>query len=73
MSWGQPPAYPAVELPASSASLANAAVVVAAGRGRQTADGFALAAKLAEALGGVVGGDLGALDAGWITEGKSSA
>ena len=68
VSWGQPPAYPAVELPASTVSLANAAVVVAAGRGLQTADGFALAAKLAEALGGVVGGDLGALDAGWITE-----
>jgi len=41
---------------------------VAAGRGLRTADDFALAGKLAEALGGVVGGDLGALDAGWITE-----
>jgi electron transfer flavoprotein alpha subunit len=68
VSWGQPAAYPPVELPAAVATLANAAVVVAAGRGLQTADGFALAAKLAEALGGVVGGDVGALDAGWITE-----
>jgi len=68
VNWSQPPAYPAVELPASTASLANAEVVVAAGRGLRTADDFALAGKLAEALGGVVGGDLGALDAGWITE-----
>jgi electron transfer flavoprotein alpha subunit len=68
VSWGQPIAYPPVKLPASTVLLANAAVVVAAGRGLQTADGFALAAKLAEALGGVVGGDVGALDAGWITE-----
>jgi electron transfer flavoprotein alpha subunit len=66
--WGRPPAYSAVELPAVTASLANASVVVAAGRGLQTADGFGLAAKLAEALGGIVGGDVGALDAGWITE-----
>jgi len=68
VSWGQPAAYPPVDLPAPIVSLANAAVVVAVGRGLQTADGFALAAKLAEALGGVVGGDVGALDAGWITE-----
>jgi electron transfer flavoprotein alpha subunit len=43
-------------------------VVVAAGGGLKTAGGFALAEKLAGALGGVVGGDLAALDAGWISE-----
>jgi len=68
VSWGQPLAWAAVELPAPTASLASASVVVAAGRGLRTANGFALAAKLAESLGGVVGGDVGALDAGWITE-----
>ena len=68
VSWGQPAAYPLVDLLAPTLSLANAAVIVAAGLGLQTADGFASAAKLAEALGGVIGGDLGALDAGWITE-----
>jgi electron transfer flavoprotein alpha subunit len=68
VSWGQPAAYPSVNLPAPTMSLANAPVVVAAGRGLQTADGFAIAAKLADALGGVVGGDVGTLDAGWITE-----
>ena len=66
--WGQPAAYSPVDLPVPTVSLADAAVVVAAGRGLRTSDGFALAAKLAEALGGVVGGDIGALDAGWITE-----
>jgi electron transfer flavoprotein alpha subunit len=51
-----------------AATLANAAVVVAAGMGLKNAAGFALAEKLAAALGGAVGGDLAALDAGWITE-----
>jgi electron transfer flavoprotein alpha subunit len=50
------------------ATLANAAVIVAAGMGLKNAAGFALAEKLAAALGGAVGGDLAALDAGWITE-----
>ena len=68
VSWDQPAAYPPVELPASTKSLANAAVVVAAGRGLHSAEGFAVAAKIAEVLGGAIGGDVGALDAGWITE-----
>ncbi len=51
-----------------AATLANAAVIVAAGMGLKTAAGFALAEKLAAALGGAIGGDLAALDAGWITE-----
>jgi electron transfer flavoprotein alpha subunit len=68
VSWGQPVTYPPVDLPAPTVSFTNPAVVVAAGRGLRTADGFALAARLAEALGGVVAGDIGALDAGWITE-----
>jgi electron transfer flavoprotein alpha subunit len=68
VSWGQPATYPPVVLPAPAVSLATSPVVVAAGRGLQTADGFARATELAEVFGGVVGGDLGALDAGWITE-----
>ena len=67
VAWPAAPEYPAAELPTASLTLKNAPVVVAAGLGLAD-DGFALAAKLAEALGGVVGGDLGALDAGWITE-----
>ena len=43
-------------------------MIVAAGLGLRDEAGFALAGRLAEALGGVVAGDLGALDAGWITE-----
>ena len=38
------------------------------GRGWATRPGFAAAKELAEALGGVVAGDVTALDAGWITE-----
>jgi electron transfer flavoprotein alpha subunit len=68
VSWGQQADYLPLDLPVPGVSLANAAVVVTAGRGLQTGDGFALAAKLAEALGGVVVGDVFALDAGWITE-----
>ena len=43
-------------------------MIVAAGLGLADEAGFALANKLAEALGGVIAGDLGALDVGWITE-----
>jgi electron transfer flavoprotein alpha subunit len=52
----------------AGSTLADAAVVVAAGRGLKDAAGFALAEKLAQMLGGVVAGDLAALDAGWITD-----
>jgi len=63
--WPVPEVYPPADIPTVAPTLASAAVVVAAGRG--LAD-FSLAGQLAEALGGVVAGDLGALDAGWITE-----
>ena len=48
--------------------LSKAKVVVSAGRGLQDAEGFALARRLAEALGGVVAGSRGAYDEGWIDE-----
>jgi len=48
--------------------LSKAKIVVAAGRGMGDAEGFALAAQLATALGGVVAGSRGAFDEGWIAE-----
>lgn len=57
---------PEVELP--PVPLSKARIVVSAGRGMQDAAGFALVTRLAEALGGVVAGTRGALDAGWIDE-----
>ena len=42
--------------------------MVSAGRGVQDAEGFALAERLAEVLGGVVAGSRGAFDEGWIDE-----
>ena len=63
--WPAAESYPPAEVPAGAPTLTSAEVVVAAGRG--LAD-FTLAGRLAEALGGVVAGDVGALDAGWITE-----
>jgi len=68
LTWPTPPEYPAAGLPAAPLTLKNAAVIVAAGLGLRDEQGFALAGKLAAALGGVVAGDLAALDAGWITE-----
>jgi electron transfer flavoprotein alpha subunit len=55
-----------VDLPPTP--LSKARIVVAAGRGLGDADGFALAEKLSQALGGVVAGSRGAFDKGWITE-----
>ncbi|NCF67484.1 MAG: electron transfer flavoprotein subunit alpha [Chloroflexi bacterium] len=46
--------------------LAESHIIVAAGRGLQDAEGFALAEQLAVALGGQVAGSRGALDEGWI-------
>lgn len=66
--WGEPEPYPPAERPAAPLTLQNAPVIVAAGLGLRDQAGFALAGKLAQALGGVVAGDLAALDAGWITE-----
>jgi electron transfer flavoprotein alpha subunit len=57
-----------VELP--PATLGQARVVVTAGRGMGDAEGFALVQRLAGALGGVVAGTRGALDAGWVEEGQ---
>ncbi|WP_436791382.1 electron transfer flavoprotein subunit alpha/FixB family protein [Yinghuangia sp. YIM S10712] len=45
--------------------VAGAAVVVAGGRGVGSADGFALIEKVADALGGAVGGTHAAADHGW--------
>lgn len=56
----------ALELP--TVGLLEASVVVGVGRGIGDLDGLALAARLAEALGGVVAGSRGAYDEGWITE-----
>jgi electron transfer flavoprotein alpha subunit len=66
--WTVAPELAEVELPVVSLTLANAPVVIAAGRGLRDAEGFALAERLAQALGGMVAGDVGALDAGWIGE-----
>ncbi|MEJ2211869.1 MAG: electron transfer flavoprotein subunit alpha/FixB family protein [Anaerolineae bacterium] len=55
-----------IDLP--PATLDQARVVVAAGRGMGDAEGFALVEQLANALGGVVAGTRGALDAGWVEE-----
>ena len=63
--WPAPETYPPSEVPAGAPTLTSAEVVVAVGRG--LAD-FTLAEQLAEALGGVVAGDVGALDAGWIDD-----
>lgn len=73
LSWAQPVAYPAAALPGpaspvGSAALKSAPIVVAAGLGLNTEAGVALAGRLAEALGGSLAGDVGALDSGWITE-----
>ncbi|HNS51493.1 MAG TPA: electron transfer flavoprotein subunit alpha/FixB family protein [Anaerolineae bacterium] len=59
-------AVPAVDLP--PVPLSKARIVVSAGRGMQDSAGFAMVTRLAEALGGVVAGSRGALDAGWIDE-----
>jgi len=68
LAWGEPETYPPAELPTTALTLQNAPVIVAAGAGLRDEAGFALAEKLADALGGVVAGDLAALDAGWLTE-----
>jgi electron transfer flavoprotein alpha subunit len=52
----------------SAPTLTTASVIVAAGAGMKDEAGFALAERLAAALGGVAAGDLAALDAGWIGE-----
>ncbi len=59
---------PASERPERKLTVGTAKVVVSGGRGVRDDEGWELLAKLAEALGGVVGGSRGALDDGRITE-----
>ncbi len=68
LSWPAAAEYPTAALPAVPLTLKNAPVIVAAGLGLRDEVGFALAGRLAAALGGVVAGDTGALDMGWIGE-----
>lgn len=68
VSWGEPPLYDIVDLPSQSKNLQNASTVVIAGAGLLEEAGFEAARQLAEALGGVIAGDITALDAGWIGE-----
>jgi electron transfer flavoprotein alpha subunit len=68
LPWPAARKHPAADLPKAELTLKNAAVVVAAGLGLRDEAGFALAARLADALGGVVAGDVPALDMDWIGE-----
>lgn len=68
LTWPAAAARPRVAWPAPTMTLANASVVVGTGLGLKTAEGFALAVELAHALDAAVGGDVAALDAGWIGE-----
>ncbi|CCY49740.1 MULTISPECIES: electron transfer flavoprotein subunit alpha/FixB family protein [Peptostreptococcus] len=47
-------------------SLTDANIIVSAGKGLGTPDGFELIKQLADKLGGVVGSSRAAVDAGWI-------
>jgi electron transfer flavoprotein alpha subunit len=68
LAWPPPVEYPTVEGQAAPIALADAGGVIGVGRGLRGEAGLALARRLASALGGVIGGDVGALDAGFITE-----
>ncbi len=68
VNWAVPAERRPTAWPQPPVTLTSAAIVVAGGRGLKTKEGFALARQLARALGGAVGGDLAALDAGWIAE-----
>ncbi|CAN5595424.1 electron transfer flavoprotein subunit alpha/FixB family protein [soil metagenome] len=54
----------------ATASIEEARVIVAGGRGVGSADGFRLVEDLAQALGGVVGATRVVVDAGWIGYGS---
>lgn len=68
LAWPEPTTHELVEMPAQPVTLQTARTVVVAGQGLGDEAGFAAAQELADALGGVVAGDVTALDAGWITE-----
>ncbi len=68
LAWPPAVEQPAADRPQAPVTLANAPVIVAAGAGLNDEAGFALAGRLAAALGGVVAGDVAALDMGWIGE-----
>lgn len=51
---------------AGAASIDDARIIVAGGRGVGSPDGFALVGEIAEALGGAVGATRAAVDSGWI-------
>ena len=69
---GTAPDLPAVELVerieegAAAASIDDARIIVAGGRGVGSTEGFELISELAEALGGAVGATRAAVDSGWI-------
>lgn len=68
LNWPAPAEFARQDMEAAPVTLQTSPVVVSAGRGLRDRSGFALAERLAAALGGVVAGDVGALDAGWIAE-----
>jgi electron transfer flavoprotein alpha subunit len=68
LMWSEPPPQEMVDLPARPFTLKTAPVVVVGGQGLLDEAGFAAAQDLADALGGVVAGDVTALDMGWIGE-----
>jgi electron transfer flavoprotein alpha subunit len=55
-----------LEVAEGQVSLADAAIIVSAGRGSGSPEGFAPIRELAQALNGAVGASRAAVDAGWI-------
>jgi electron transfer flavoprotein alpha subunit len=55
-----------VEEAGAAASIEEAKIIVAGGRGVGGEDGFRLVEQLADALGGAVGATRAAVDSGWI-------
>lgn len=63
-----PPALPVEPVPGvdQQARLEGARLVVSGGRGIGGPEGFALLARVAQRIGGALGGSLPAVDAGWV-------